>query len=399
MSKKRLKVLSGMRPTGALHLGHYHGVLKNWLQLQEQYQCYFFIADWHALTTHYEDHLDLEKMSIELMIDFLSVGMNPDKATFFIQSHVKEHAELALLLSMTTPLSWLERVPSYKDLQQSLCERNLLNVGFLYYPLLQAADILAYKADIVPVGEDQVAHIELAREIARRFNDTYGKPNDFLDLANHCISQINHNKKSQFVSLRKEYLENGNSEALNNAKLLIDEQDLSDKQKQILRGYLENQGQMILNSPKSMLTETCKLPGLDGQKMSKSYNNTIFLREKEDDVSMKIRKMKTDPARVRKTDAGDPKKCPVFDFHKVYSSKETQQYVTKGCTNATIGCLECKSPLIDSINSELSNFRKTRNEFNDNKQILDILKIGAEKARDEASKTLKEVKSAIKIAQ
>ncbi|MBV1885126.1 MAG: tryptophan--tRNA ligase, partial [Gammaproteobacteria bacterium] len=332
------RVLSGMRPTGRLHLGHYHGVIRNWIDLQHEYDCYLFVADWHALTTHYADPKEMEDSVWEMVIDWLACGLNPGSATLFLQSRVPEHAELHLLLSMITPLGWLERVPSYKDQQKKLKEKDLATYGFLGYPLLQSADILIYKAGLVPVGADQVAHVEMTREVARRFNFMYGREPGFEEAVEAAIARMGKKAAKLYRNLRKAYQEQGDDEALETAKALVQEQQnitLGDKER--LLGSLEGSGKVILPEPQALLTDAPKMPGLDGQKMSKSYGNTIQLREAPEDVEKKIRTMPTDPARVRRNDPGDPEKCPVWQFHQVYSSPETCAWVQEGCKTAAIG--------------------------------------------------------------
>jgi len=324
------RVLSGMRPTGRLHLGHYHGVLKNWLDLQNEYDSYFFVADWHAFTTHYSDKIDLETNVMEMVVDWLAAGINPNTSTIFVQSKVPEHAELHLLLSMSTPLSWLERVPSYKDQQLKLKTKDLGTYGFLGYPLLQSADILMYKAGLVPVGEDQVAHVELTREVARRFNYLYGREAGFEEKAEAAITKMGKKQAKSYRSLRKAYQETGDTEALVKAQALLKQQQnitLGDRER--LSGYIEGVGRIILPEPESLLTKASKMPGLDGQKMSKSYGNTISLRDTEDEITTKVKRMPTDPARVKLTDPGDPNKCPVWQLHKVYSDESTCEWVVK----------------------------------------------------------------------
>ena len=337
------RVLSGMRPTGRLHLGHMHGVLNNWVKLQHEYECFFFVADWHALTTHYDDSVNLEQHVIDMVIDWLAVGVNPGSAALFVQSRVPEHAELHLLLSMITPLGWLERVPSYKDQQDKLQEKDLATYGFLGYPLLQAADILIYRAGYVPVGADQVAHVELTRETARRFNHIYGREPGFEENAQAAIKKMGKKAAKQYSSLRTAYQEQGDHEALEKARALLKEQqNISIGDSERLFGYLEGGGKMILAEPQALLTRSAKMPGLDGQKMSKSYDNTIALREPLEQIEKKISTMPTDPARIRLTDPGDPEKCPVWQLHQTYSSQDTKDWVVEGCTTAGIGCLECK---------------------------------------------------------
>nr|WP_020583875.1 tryptophan--tRNA ligase [Endozoicomonas elysicola] len=391
------RVLSGMRPTGRLHLGHYHGVLKNWLTLQHEYDCFFFVADWHALTTHYEDPQHVQQHMLDMVIDWLAVGVNPGSSTIFIQSRVPEHAELHLLLSMMTPLSWLERVPTYKDQQEKLREKDLSTYGFLGYPLLQSADILAYRAGSVPVGADQEAHVEITREIARRFNHLYGREPGFEVNAELAIKKMGRKQGEIYRKLRKTYLEKGDDEALETAKALLKEQNnitLGDRER--LFGYLEGTGKVILPEPQALMTPHAKMPGLDGQKMSKSYNNTISLRESTDDVDAKIRKMPTDPARIRRNDPGDPQKCPVWQFHKLYSDQQRQDWVQNGCTTAGIGCLDCKKPLIEAVQAELEPIRIEALELENNHDVVkSIITEGCEKARDEAQDTLKEVRDAM----
>lgn len=388
------RVLSGMRPTGSLHLGHYHGVMKNWVKLQHEYECFFFVADWHALTTHYEEPELLDKSVWEMVIDWLAVGVNPGSATMFIQSRVPEHAELHLLLSMMTPLGWLERVPSYKDQQEKLKERDLATYGFLGYPLLQSADILVYKAGLVPVGEDQVAHVELTREVARRFNHLYGREAGFEDKAEAAIKKMGKKNAKLYNSLRKSFQEKGDAEALETARALLEEQaniTLGDKER--LFGYLEGGGRIILPEPESLLTPASKMPGLDGQKMSKSYGNTISLRETPEAVEQKLRKMPTDTNRVRRNDPGDPEKCPVWKLHQVYSDADTQQWVQTGCKSAGIGCLDCKQPVIEAVQAELAPIRERAKEYEENIGLVrNIINEGNDKARDVARQTLSEVR-------
>jgi len=395
------RVLSGMRPTGSLHLGHYHGVLKNWLQLQHEYECLFFVADWHALTTHYDDPLAIEDNTRQMVIDWLAAGVDPSKATLFIQSQVIEHAELHLLLSMMTPLGWLERVPTYKDQQEKLSDRDLSTYGFLGYPLLQAADILIYRANKVPVGEDQVPHIEFAREIARRFNHLYGKEPGYEDKAQAAIKKLGSKKAKLYEELRTRYQEQGDEGALDSARALLAEtQNLSLGDMERLYGYLEGGGKMILTEPEALLTPSARMPGLDGQKMSKSYNNTIALREDPHRVSKKIRTMPTDPARIRRTDPGDPDKCPVWQLHQVYSNEALQQWVRQGCTTAGIGCLECKQPVIDAVLQELAPIQeRARALEEDQDTVRSIIADGCEKARDLARETMRDVRSAMGLAQ
>ena len=394
------RVLSGMRPTGQLHLGHYHGVLKNWLRLQHEYECFFFVADWHALTTHYDDPSNISSSAFDMVVDWLAAGINPGSAKIFIQSQVPEHAELHLLLSMITPLSWLERVPSYKDQQEKLKEKDLATFGFLGYPLLQSADILIYKAGQVPVGEDQVAHVELTREVARRFNHLYGREPDFEEKAEAAIKKMGKKNAKLYKELRKKYQEQGDHEALETARALLESQQnitLGDRER--LFGYVEGAGKIILPEPQALLTESPKMPGLDGQKMSKSYGNTIALREDPADVEQKLRTMPTDPARIRRTDPGDPNKCPVWDFHQVYSDDKTRDWVQQGCTSAGIGCIDCKQPIIDAVLKELAPIQERAKEYIDDPKIAqNVIAEGVEAARDVAQDTLEEVRAAMGLA-
>ncbi len=391
------RVLSGMRPTGKLHLGHYHGVLKNWIELQHTHECYFFVADWHALTTEYENSQHISQHVTDMVIDWLAAGVTPGTATLFIQSRIPEHAELHLLLSMTTPLGWLERVPSYKDQQEKLKEKDLATYGFLGYPLLQAADILVYKAGNVPVGEDQVAHVELTREVARRFNHLYGKEPDFEEKAVKATAKMGKKNAKLYKKLRKEYLEKGDMESLGVAQALLEsQQNISIGDRERLYGYLEGTGKIILPEPQALLTQASKMPGLDGQKMSKSYGNTISLREDPNQVESKLRTMPTDPARVRRTDPGDPANCPVWQLHEVYSDNEVQNWVKQGCTTASIGCVECKQPVIDVVQKELKPIQERAREYEqDLATVQSIINDGCEQARDIARDTLEDVRRAM----
>lgn len=388
------RVVSGMRPTGAMHLGHYHGALKNWVRLQSEHPCLFFVADWHALTTHYDDPSIIETSTWDMVIDWLAAGIDPSQATIFIQSKVPEHAELHLLLSMSTPLGWLERVPTYKDQQEKLADRDLATYGFLGYPLLQAADVLIYRASMVPVGEDQVPHIEMMREIARRFNHLYGREKDFEQKAQEAVKKLGAKRAKLYNELRSEYQEQGKEDALAQAKAMLDDaQNLSMIDRERLFGYLEGSRKLILVEPQALLTEASRLPGLDGNKMSKSYGNTIALRDDRDTVTKKVRTMPTDPARVRRTDPGDPEKCPVWLFHKVYSDEPTQQWVTKGCKSAGIGCIECKQPVIDGILKEQEPMRERAQQYLDDPSLVRaIVADGCDKARKFAQETMRDVR-------
>jgi tryptophanyl-tRNA synthetase len=391
------RVLSGMRPTGNLHLGHYHGVLKNWVKLQHEYQCLFFVADWHALTTHYDSPSSIEHNTREMLIDWIAAGVDPSQAVLFVQSHVPEHAELHLLLSMLTPLGWLERVPTYKEQQEKLAEKDLSTYGFLGYPLLQSADILIYRANMVPVGEDQVPHVEFTREIARRFNHLFGKPPGFEAKAEEAIKKLGSRRARVYRQLRTKYLEQGDAEALSAARALLDEaQNLSLGDLERLFGYLEGGGRVILTEPEALLTEASRMPGTDGQKMSKSYDNAIGLREAPDVVIRKVRTMPTDPARVRRSDPGDPEKCPVWQFHLVYSDQERRDWVQKGCRSAGIGCLQCKQPVIDAILEEQQPMRaRVEPYLKDPMLVNSIVADGCERARKLAGETMRDVREAM----
>jgi tryptophanyl-tRNA synthetase len=391
------RVFSGMRPTGALHLGHYHGALKNWVKLQSEYECFFFVADWHALTTNYDNVNVIENSVWDMVIDWLAAGVDPSQSTLFIQSRVPEHAELHVLLSMMTPLGWLERVPTYKDQIEKLSHKDLDTYGFLGYPLLQSADILLYRANLVPVGEDQVPHIEITREIARRFNHLYGKEPGFIEKAEAAIKKMGSKRSKLYEELRDRYQEQGDAEALEAGRALLDEtQNLSLGDKERLYGYLEGGGKMILPEPQALLTQASRLPGLDGQKMSKSYGNTIALRESPEEVTRKIRTMPTDPARVRRNDTGNPDKCPVWQFHLVYSDPHTQDWVQQGCRSAGIGCLECKQPVIDAVLEEQGPMRERAQPYLDDPTLVrNIIADGCEKARKIAQETMRDVREAM----
>jgi tryptophanyl-tRNA synthetase len=384
-----------MRPTGALHLGHYHGVLKNWVRLQSDYDCFFFVADWHALTTHYDDPSVIGQNVWGMLIDWLAAGVDPSRATLFIQSRVPEHAELHLLLSMCTPLGWLERVPTYKDQQDKLSDRDLTTYGFLGYPLLQSADILIYRAGLVPVGEDQVPHVELTREIARRFNHVFGAEPDFETRARAALKGLG-DSAARYLSLRSRFQEQGDVAALADASSLVCDAGLAEIDRERLLGFIEGDRRQILIEPQALLTEASRMPGLDGQKMSKSYNNTIAMREPADTLVQKMRRMPTDPARVRRTDAGNPERCPVWQLHQVYSDDSRREWVRAGCTSAGIGCLECKQPLIDAVLDEQRVFHDRAQPYQEDPGLLRrILHEGSEKARDVASQTMRDVRGAM----
>ncbi len=391
------RVLSGMRPTGSLHLGHYHGVLKNWVKLQAEYPCFFFVADWHALTTHYESPEVIQNSVWEMVIDWLAAGVDPTQATLFIQSKVPEHAELFLLLSMGTPLGWLERVPTYKDQIEKLREKDLQTYGFLGYPLLQAADILIYRAQHVPVGEDQIPHVEMTREVARRFNYLYGREAGFEEKALEAAKKLGGKRTKLYLEARTAYQEKGDDEALEQAKAILQEaQSLSMGDRERLFGYLEGARKIILLEPQALLTEASKMPGLDGQKMSKSYGNTISLREDAESITKKVKTMPTDPARIRRTDAGNPKNCPVWELHQVYSDEATKDWAQQGCTTAGIGCIECKEPLIKSILKEQQPMLERAQQYLDDPSLLRaLIADGCDKARKTAQETMRDVREAM----
>ncbi len=395
---KRERVLSGMRPTGKLHLGNYHGALANWVALQDGYEGYFFVADWHALTTDYENTAPLQQHVHEMVVDWLAAGLDPARAAIFLQSAVVGHAELHLLLSMITPLSWLERVPTYKDQQAQLKEKDLATYGFLGYPLLQSADILIYRPSFVPVGEDQVAHVEITREIARRFNHIFGKDDRFPRLVKAALSKFGP-AREQYGELRRRYQEAGDRAALAEARVLVAlAAALSGAERELLLANLEGEVHRLLPAPEVLLTPAPRVPGLDGRKMSKSYGNTIGLTEDPAAIEKKIKGMTTDPARARRTDPGDPDKCPVWDLHKLYSSDATRAWVREGCTTAGIGCIECKKPLWEKISAEAARMRERAAPYMDNPgRVREILAAGAQQARATAGETMQVVRKAMHL--
>jgi tryptophanyl-tRNA synthetase len=388
------RIVSGMRVTGRLHLGHFHGVIKNWLELQNAYECFFFAADLHGLTTNYENPGNVKQQAFSMVADWLAAGVNPNQAKIFIQSWVPEHTELHLLLSMITPLSWLERVPTYKDQKEKLAEKDLDTYGFLGYPVLMSADILLYKAGLVPVGEDQIPHLELTREIARRFNHLYGQEKGFAEKALAALNKLGKKSAALYQDFRRRFQEQGDKEALTLAEALLNQQKnltLADHER--LRGYVFGTNKIILPEPAPLLTKVPKVSGLDGQKMSKSYENSIFLGESAAVIEEKIKTMPTDPARVRRNDPGNPDVCPVWSLHKIYSDKDTKAWVQEGCRSAGIGCLDCKGTLIKAIEKEQAPIRERAQEYQQNPQLIsDILHDGADAAREIARDTLAEVK-------
>ncbi len=391
------RVVSGMRPTGRLHLGHYHGALKNWANLQHEFECFFFVADWHALTTNYQSTEPIEQDTYDMLIDWFASGVSPSSSTVFVQSKVPEHAELHVLLSMITPLSWLERVPTYKDTIKKLQDRDLNTYGFLGYPVLQAADILMYRGGRVPVGADQVAHVELTREIARSFNFTFGRGHQWESVAQKAIERLPKKLRQQYRTVQRKFVESGNSEGIERVRAQLFEQHyLTEDERERLLGYLEGIGRVLLPEPEVLLTKTATLPGLDGEKMSKSYNNTIYLREEPKQLEQKVRTMQTDPARVRRNDPGNPDKCPTYSLHKIYSTSDTLEWVTQGCTSAGIGCLDCKGPLIDALQKEQQVFKSRAEPYLEDAQLIrHVIQEGSENARTVAKETLEDMKSAI----
>ena len=394
------RVLSGMRPTGALHLGHYHGALKNWVRLQSLHECYYFVADWHALTTHYENREVIEANVYEMVIDWLAAGIDPERCTIFLQSRIPEHAELFTLLAMGTPLGWLERVPTYKDQQEKLKDKDLTTYGFLGYPLLQAADILIYRAHYVPVGEDQASHVELTREVARRFNHLYGREPDADIKIQASLAKLPSDSAKRLEKTRKQYQENGDGSALVGAlAYLAAAPELAAPDRERLAGYLKGTGKSVLTEPQVLLTEASRLPGLDGSKMSKSYNNAIAIREDRASLEQKVRRMPTDPARIKRSDVGEPERCPVWQFHQVYSDAETRQWVQTGCRKASIGCLECKQPIIDAMLTQQQPMLERAEAYIANpRRVREIVSAGTDRARLQAQATMVEVRAAMGLA-
>lgn len=399
MDDGQLRILSGMRPTGRLHLGHYHGALKNWIKLQYQYDCFFMVADLHSLTTNYDETRAIEENIYNTVIDWLACGVDPAQSIIFVQSQVPAHFELYLLLSMITPIGWLERVPTFREQIEKLSHKDIETIGFLAYPLLQAVDVLLYHGKFVPVGEDQVPHVELIREVARRFNYLYGRELGFEEKAREVIKKLGTKKAQLYEDLLTKYQQNGDESALEQAKFMLNDTGiLTNGERDRLVAFLENKSKIVLTEPQALLTDTPKLLGLDGQKMSKSYGNTIFLRENIDNITSKINSMQTDPARVRRVDIGNPQKCPVWNLHKVYSNSEIKEYVVKGCTTASIGCLECKKPLIDAINAEQRKFEEQAQVYlEDPNMVKNILADGAQRANEIANATIVEIKKAMNI--
>ena len=393
-----------MRPTGALHLGHYHGALKNWVRLQSQHECFYFVADWHALTTHYESPEVIERNVYDMVIDWIAAGLDPEHSTIFLQSRLPEHAELFTLLAMGTPLGWLERVPTYKDQIEKLKDKDLATYGFLGYPLLQAADILIYKATYVPVGEDQASHVELTREVARRFNHLYGRSPALQAQREAALSKLGKDDARYLEKQRKAFGETGSAEAMAKGEALVRRAagavaGWTQDDTEALLGHLKGSGKTILTEPQALHTEVTKLPGLDGAKMSKSYGNAIAMREEPAQVQDKVRRMPTDPQRVRRTDAGEPQRCPVWAFHQVYSDEPTREWVQAGCRSAGIGCLECKQPVIDAILREQQPWRDRAEPYLANrKRVYEIVQAGTQRARTVAQHTMGDVRQAMGLA-
>ncbi len=390
-----------MRPTGSMHLGHYHGALKNWVKLQHEHDCFYFVADWHALTTHYEEREVIEKTVYDMVVDWIAAGLDPDKATIFIQSRLPEHAELFTLLAMGTPLGWLERVPTYKDQMEKLKDRDLATYGFLGYPLLQAADILIYKATYVPVGGDQSSHVELTREVARRFNNLYGRARDFEQQVAAALAKLGKDDARYYDKQRKAFGETGDAAAWSKGEGIVRRAAVAvagwtSDDSELLLGHLKGSGKSVLVEPQALHTEVVTLPGLDGAKMSKSYGNAILMRDEPEVVTKKVRGMATDPARVRRSDPGTPEKCPVFDFHRIYSDDSVQQWVRQGCTSAGIGCLDCKQPVIDAIVAGQAPWRERAAALlAEPKKVHWIVENGTERARTVARQTMRDVRAAM----
>jgi tryptophanyl-tRNA synthetase len=398
---KRKRVLSGMRPTGRLHLGHYFGALQNWLKLQQEYECFFFVADWHALTTHYEDTSSVAENTLQVAMDWLAVGLDPAKSTLFIQSSVLEHAELNLLLGMITPISWLERVPTYKEQIENLKERDLGTFGFLGYPLLQSADIVIYDADFVPVGEDQVPHVELTREIVRRFNAHFGFEVDnelFKDrqAVNAVLAVLPPagSEPPKGPSVSSSELDDFYRAVIRKGVAEVGYENVLDQLSPKLRKFLKVKKRLL--EPGHLLTETPRLPGLDGRRMAKSYGNAIWLTDPPDEIRAKVRNMMTDPQRQRRTDPGRPEICPVFAWHKLFSLPETIAKVDADCRTAAIGCVDCKKLMAENLVTWIEPVQARRKEFEANpRQVWDILDAGSKKAQKAAKKTMKRVRNAI----
>ena len=389
-----------MRPTGALHLGHYHGVLRNWVALARDHECLYFVADWHALTTRLDRPEEIAHHTREMVIDWIASGLDPERATLFVQSRVRAHAELHLLLSMIVPVGWLERVPSYKDLRQTAAAEDTLSYGFLGYPVLMSADVLLYRAAGVPVGEDQVAHLELTREIARRFNDLYGRGPAFAADLERALGGLAPDVCRAYDEALRAYRERGEEKALADLEQrLAGVSGLGADERDLLLAAARGTGRALLREPRPLLTATPRLPGLDGRKMSKSYGNTITLRDEPPVVWEKLRTMVTDPARVRRSDPGDPEKCPVWAWHLVYSDEETRSWVDRGCRSAGIGCLDCKKRLLEPILRDLEPIRERACRLAEHpERVEEILEDGSARARAWARPALEIVRERLGLA-
>ena len=393
MQARGKRVLSGMRPTGALHLGHLCGVLWNWRELQKENECFFFVADWHALTTDYASPPGKDAAR-EMALAWLAAGIDPARAAMFAQSDVPAHAELCVLLSMICPLPWLTRLPTYKEQKENI-NRDIDTHGFLGYPLLQAADILAYRAGGVPVGEDQLPHIEFTREIARRFNHLYGRTESFDAAAKQALKSLGEKESANLQKSKKKYMRDGDDESAAVINDIV--KNAAEENRALLRGFAFYDAEEILPAPRSMLTQAPKLPGTDGRKMSKSYNNAVAIFDSPEEVGGKLARMQTDPARKRRTDPGDPDKCPVWDLHKIFSDDETRAPLAEGCRNASVGCVDCKRALAENINTELAPIRDARKQYDKPGTVEDILSEGAKRARAEAETTLNAVRRAMSL--
>lgn len=384
-----------------MHLGHYHGALKNWIKLQSELECFYFVADWHGLTSHYEDPRIIASSTFDMVTDWLAAGLDPNQATIFMQSQVPQHAELTLLLGMITPLGWLERVPTFKEQQENIKDKDLSTYGFLGYPLMQTADIVVYRANKVPVGADQVSHLEISREIARRFNHIYGREAGFEEKAVATLKKLGGKSAKEYESLKAAFGQDGNVESLDKARALIAAAgSISGAEKEMLQAFLTGARKVILPEPDALLTPTSKLVGLDGRKMSKSYGNGIDLREPPASVEQKIKRMTTDPKRARRTDPGNPDDCPVWTLHEVYSDAARKAWVREGCTTAGIGCLECKQPIIEAVNAELAPMQVRIKEIEAKPNyVKEVLGDGCAKARIAAEETMREVRDAMGLAK
>ena len=388
------RIVSGMRPNGAMHLGHYHGVLKNWIRMQTEMPCLFFVADWQGLTTHYNDPSTIEEKTWEMLIDWLAAGVDPSQATLFIQSKVPEHAELHLLLSMATPLTWLEHVASNSAEKELLSDHDLATYALLGSPILQASDVLIYRASLMPVISDQARQVDMIGELARRFNHLFGEEKGFEEKAQVAVKKLGSKRAKLYQELRNQFQKNDDADALAQAKAMLeDTQNLSMIDRERLFGYLEGSRKLILVEPHAKLMETVCLPGLDGQKMSRRLGNSIALRENKESLVKKLRSMPTDPAKIHRSDIGDPEKCAVWKLHQVYSDTEVKKWVMKSCKSASIACLECKQPLIDAIIIEQEPMCERAQQYLDDPSLVRaIVADGCDHARKLAQETMREVR-------